>query len=321
MDILISNSNHPIVSIAITTYNSSLFVIETLESLFKQTYKNLELIVSDDASTDNTLQLVEEWVGQLHVKKRFQRIEIIAVPKNTGVSANCNRCIAAAKSDWIKFIAGDDILLDNCIADNMAFVAQNPLAKIMFSQVKVYQDTFLEKDYLKTTPQDFPDNMMQSNLTAKDQFQLLLECDRIHYTPSYFFNKEALSQVGNYDEGNRLVEDYPMWLKLTNAGIKLHYFHKPTVGYRIHSQALNNTGQDLLFKPSVINGYKVRKIYAHPYLPKSVVLQEKWVYEVTKLFKRIGIVKKDGFNSALYRGMTIYANPFFYYNSFLNRIK
>ena len=203
----------------------------------------------------------------------------------------------------------------------MAFVVQNPEAKIIFSQVKVYQDTFLDQDYLKTTPQDFPDNLMQAELTAKDQFQLLLECDRIHYTPSYFFNKEALAKVGNYDEGNRLVEDYPMWLKLTKAGIRFHYFHKPTVGYRIHSQALNNTGEDLLFKPSAINGYKVRKIYAHPYLPKRIALQEKWVYEVTKLFKRMGVVKKTSINSMLYKGMSIYANPFFYYNSFLNRIK
>ena len=73
----------------------------------------------------------------------------------------------ASNSDWVKFIAGDDILLPNCIEDNMAFVAQNPVAKIIFSQVKVYQDTFLEQDYLKTTPQDFPDNLMQAEFYCK----------------------------------------------------------------------------------------------------------------------------------------------------------
>ena len=203
----------------------------------------------------------------------------------------------------------------------MAFAAQNPAAKIFFAQVKVYQDTFLEKDYLKTTPQDFPDNLMHADLTAKDQFQLLLECDRIHYTPSNFFNKEAIKLVGNFDEANRLVEDYPMWLKLTKADIRLYYFHKPTVGYRIHRNALNNTGEDLLFKPSVINGYKVRKIYAHPHLPKRIVLQEKWVYEVTKLFKYLSIIKRTGFNSKLYNALTVYGNPFVYYNSIIKKFK
>lgn len=321
MDILKSKSNHPLVSIAVTTYNSSLYVIETLESIFKQTYNNLELIVSDDASSDETLDIVKVWVGQLHVKKRFQRIEIITVPKNTGVSANCNRCIASAKSDWVKFIAGDDILLPYCIEDNMAFVVQYPEAKIIFSQVKVYQDAFLDQNYLKTTPQVFPDNLMQDGLTAKDQFRLLLECDRIHYTPSYFFNKHTLAQVGNYDEGNRLVEDYPMWLKLTKGGIRLYYFHKPTVGYRIHRNALNNTGEDVLFKPSVIKGFAVRKIYAHPYLPKTLVLRERWVFEISRIFNRLGIKKRNVISLFLYKAMTVYANPFLYYSSVLKRMK
>ena len=184
------------VTIAVVTYNSSPFVIETLESIKYQSYPDLELVISDDASTDDTVIKAKEWLAKKENIQRFQRIELITVPKNTGVSANCNRCIEAATSDWVKFIAGDDILLPNCIEDNMVFVVQNPEAKIIFSQVKVYQDTFLEQDYLKTTPQDFPDNLMQDELTAKDQFQMLLECDRIHYTPSYFFNKAHFGTGG-----------------------------------------------------------------------------------------------------------------------------
>lgn len=310
-----------LVSICVFTYNSEKFVLETLESAFNQSYKDLELIVSDDASADNTVKLVKNWLELERVKDRFKRTQLITVPKNTGVSANCNRCFAATSSYWVKSIAGDDILLPNCIEDNMAFIAENPEAKIIFSQVIVYQDIFEENNMIKTTPANFPFNLMDPNFTAEDQFQLLLESDRIHYTPSYFFNKEALAQVGNYDEDNRLVEDYPMWLKLTKAGIRLDYFHKPTVGYRIHSQALNNTGEDLLFKPSAINGYKVRKIYAHPYLPKRIVLQEQWVFTVTKMFKRFGIVKRTGFNSSIYKGFTVYLNPFLYYNSIIKRVK
>ena len=116
---------------------------------------------------------------------------------------------------------------------------------------------------LKIIPQSFPEKLMKSNLSAKDQFNILLLSDRITYTPSYFFNKEALEKVGNYDESNRLVEDYPMWLKLTQSGERLYYFHKTTVGYWIHSAALNNVGHDVLFKPSEINGFLVRKKYVH----------------------------------------------------------
>ena len=233
-----------LVTTAVVTYNAAAFV-ETLESVFHQTYKNIELIISDDCSKDNTLEIVEKWSSQSRVKERFVDIKIIKVPQNTGVSANCNRAIAASSSNWIKFIAGDDILLPQCIQDNMNFSNQNPSAKIIFSQVKVYQDTFEEKNFKKYIPSQFPNNLMKVEFSAKDQFKILLASDRITYTPSYFFNKESLLSVGGYDEDNKLVEDYPMWLKLTKAGERLSYFHKETVGYRIHSKATNNTGHDV----------------------------------------------------------------------------
>jgi glycosyltransferase involved in cell wall biosynthesis len=308
------------VTIGVATYNASIFILEALESIYNQTYANLHLIVSDDCSKDDTVALVQKWCSQQQVQNRFLTIEIITVPSNTGVSGNCNRIIKAAKSDWIKFHAGDDILLPNCIADNVAFAKSNPQAKVLFSQVKVYQDTFEEKNYLKTTPAAFPNNLFQSNFTARDQFKLLCISDRIHFTPSYMFHKEALSQVGNYDETNRLVEDYPMWLKLTKAGIQLNYFHKPTVGYRIHAKATNNTGADVLFKPSVINGFQVRQKWAHAELPFEIVASEYLTYYFSVLFQKIGWNKKKSLYKGLYQLSTVYLNPFQYIYALKKRV-
>ena len=204
-----------LVTVAIVTYQSELYILEALESVYNQTHENIELIISDDCSIDNTLKIVNQWVFLDRNQRRFTRIEVLTVPVNTGVSANCNRCIATAQSDWIKFIAGDDILLPNTIKDNMQFVEDFPEARIVFSQVKVYQDTFEEKNFVRITPLNFPDNLMNAKFSVADQNKILLVEDRIHYTPSYFFNKQAILAVGGYDESNRLVEDYPMWLKLT----------------------------------------------------------------------------------------------------------
>ena len=309
------------VTVAVATFFSADFVLETLESIYHQTYQDISLIISDDCSTDDTVAVVNKWVALERVKNRFDSIQVLTVPKNTGVSANCNRCIAASTSDWVKFIAADDILLPNCIADNITFVTDNPNANVVFSQVKMYQDTFEEKNYLETTPLDYPNNLMHESLSAKGQYQLLLVSDRIHYTPSLFLNKQAILKVGGYDESCRLVEDYPMWLKLTGSGERLYYFHKITVGYRIHSKAANNVGEKALFKPSAINGYLVRKKYAHPYLPKLLVLQENWAYHVTVCFKKIGIIKKTKLNFMLYKFMIFYANPFFYCNALYRKLK
>ena len=229
-----SNEN-TLVSVTVITYNSAKYVIEALESAKAQTYKNIELIISDDHSTDNTLDDCRQWLE--NNKKRFIRTELITVPENTGVSANCNRGIRAAQGEWVKFIAGDDTLLADCIEDNIKFVDRHQEAHIVFSQVKVYEHLFEEKNFKMTTPAEFPANLMHQDLSAADQFERLLLSDRIHYTPSCFLNKQAIFKVGGYDESNRLVEDYPMWLKLTQSGEKLCYFHKPTVGYRIHPEA------------------------------------------------------------------------------------
>lgn len=309
-----------LVSVPVATYNSVDFIIDTLESIYNQTYKEIELLISDDFSTDGTIEKVDEWISQEHVKNRFVRIEFIKVPYNTGISANCNRYIRACQSDWIKMIAGDDILLPNCIEDNMKFVADNPETLIVFSQIRLYQSTFEEKNFIKTIPKTFPDSMMGSTLTAQDQYKILLLGDRIYYTPSFLLHKKAINKVGGYDESNRLVEDYPMWLKLTSAGIRLDYFHKETVGYRVHPKATNNNGQDVLIKSSVFNNYLIRKVYAHPHLPKLVVLDEGWVHNIALLFKNMGITKKTKINTALYRLMTVYLNPFFYCNVIYKKI-
>ena len=76
-----------LVSVPVLTYNAESFIEETLESIFNQTYQTIELIISDDCSKDNTVQIVEKWCAQPRVIARFTDIKIITVPKNTGIPA------------------------------------------------------------------------------------------------------------------------------------------------------------------------------------------------------------------------------------------
>ena len=102
---------NPLVSICIVTYNSAEFIVETLESAKAQTYENIELILSDDCSKDNTVEICRQWIEENST--RFTNCEIVTTPINTGVAANLNRAIAKAKGEWIKSIAGEKKLLIN----------------------------------------------------------------------------------------------------------------------------------------------------------------------------------------------------------------
>ena len=71
----------PLVTVGIATYNSSEFILETLESIYSQLYPNIELIISDDASSDDTMQKVKKWLATDDRRKRFTDVKLLEVRK------------------------------------------------------------------------------------------------------------------------------------------------------------------------------------------------------------------------------------------------
>lgn len=112
--------NNPLVSIVIITYNQSKYILETLESTRFQTYHNIELIISDDYSTDNTISICKDWLQKN--KDRFINVKLVVPHKNTGTAINCNRGVNASTGKWIKLLAGDDKLPPESINDFVNFV-------------------------------------------------------------------------------------------------------------------------------------------------------------------------------------------------------
>ena len=124
------------VTVAVITFNSSRYVIETLESIKAQTYPNIILQISDDCSTDNTVKVCKDWIEKNG--SRFVKTKIIVPEHNTGVAGNLNRAWDACETKYIKEIAGDDKLMPNCIDDNMLYMKEHPDAVFVFSMIKVF---------------------------------------------------------------------------------------------------------------------------------------------------------------------------------------
>lgn len=211
----------PLVSIIVITYNSSKYVLETLESAKAQTYQNIELIVSDDCSTDNTVEICKKWIEEN--KDRFVRTELITVNKNTGITPNFNRGLKVAEGECVKFIAGDDLLLDNCITDCMAYVLCNKNCKILFGRIYYLKGNII-------TPKPL-ERIALSNF--KEQKKLVYKGSSLP-APASYFNKNALIELGGFDENYLFIEDLPLWLKLVNNNIELSFIDKFVVKYRIH---------------------------------------------------------------------------------------
>jgi glycosyltransferase involved in cell wall biosynthesis len=302
-----------LVSVIITTFNSSLFVVETLESVFKQTWKAIELIITDDCSNDDTIQVCQKWIKEKG--QRFIHIEILTTEQNTGVSANANRGLKASKGVWIKFLGADDTLNPDCLEDNMLWIDSHPEIKVLFSCIKVYKDTFEPLNELETFPGD-PYNhksILVEGLSASSQYRILLLSDRIHFSPSVFLHRQTLIDIGGFDERFRLLEDYPLWLNLTRNGHLLCFMDKVSVNYRRHSKAINNTGIGNLINPNYFRTEDFRKIYTYPNLPADVRLYQRYNWYVSQIFRVKCLNTNKKTNRFILVLLTSYLNPFKYF--------
>jgi glycosyltransferase involved in cell wall biosynthesis len=302
-----------LVSVIIVTYNSSQFVVETLESISNQSWNEIELIITDDCSQDGTVEICVNWINKN--SQRFVSSEVITFEKNTGVPANVNRGLYKAKGDWIKLLGADDTLKPNCIEDNMSMIATHPEIKALFSCVEVYKNIFRSKNFLTTIPNDpfNSEGIMAPDRSVESQYKMLLLSDRIHYTPSAFLHRETLLTIGSFDERFRLLEDYPLWLKLTKSGQRLYFMNKSTVNYRQHEAAINNVLTDNLIKPNYFRTENFRRIYTYPNLPKDIRLSQVFTWYGSQIFRCNLINKNKKLTRFLLSLLTVYLNPFKYY--------
>lgn len=221
--------NIPLVSVPVITYNSAKTVLETLESIKAQTYSNIELIISDDCSMDNTVELCREWIEKN--KSRFVRTELLTVEKNTGVAGNLNRAEAACRGEWIKPIAGDDILIDTCIEENVRYINEHKEVVVVFSRVEAFGKN---KDAVEMYKGNGVFDYTFFTKSAKEQLDSLVYDDAHIPAPTYFYNKKAIEESGvKNDERLQLIEDEPKWINLLRAGVPFHFFDKVTVKYRV----------------------------------------------------------------------------------------
>ena len=226
----------PLVSVPVITYNSAKTVLETLESIKAQTYPNIELIISDDCSKDNTVEVCRDWVEKN--KERFSRTEILTVEKNTGISGNDNRAQRACHGTWIKGIAGDDILLPNCITEFVKYIELHPEATYVFSRMEGFGRSQEEVDEYMNRCFDYS----FFSLTPEEQYHRLVFKGNCLPAPTLFYNRQrAKNDAYGNDERIPMVEDYPKWMRMTKAGVHFHFVDKTLVRYRLSESSISTT--------------------------------------------------------------------------------
>lgn len=286
-----------LVSVVVVTYNSAEFVIEALNSIKAQTYQHIELIISDDASKDNTVELCDNWVKENN--QRFSGCYLLTVEKNTGTSANYNRGWRKARGEWIKGLDGDDRLLPNCIKDNVDYITQHPNVELIFSKTYSFsREGLYTFDYKWNWGGELFRRLTEREFEAASYYWCLF-C-----SPTVIISKKCFEEMGGYDETFKFIEDWPMWMKMMNEKRNIHFLNKITAEYRISTSSVS---QGLgMRNPEYERCQNLVDLKARDYLKHMSIWSQ--IYYYTRERKENG----SKFWSILH--LLQYVNPFYHFN-------
>ncbi len=212
----------PTVSVVIPTYNSARYLPETLESVFSQTYKDIEVIVVDDGSTDNTAKRIESF------RDRITFIQQI----NSGPAGARNRAIFVAKGKYIAFLDADDLWAPNKLELQLSHMESCPDVLMTCTDFSRNEQPGVMKDSILGS---YP------HACSGDIFNAILH-GPFTATSSILVRTEALKRAGIFDPTLRGPEDTDLWLRIADLG-RVDLVGELLTFKRNHSEAITRSLQ------------------------------------------------------------------------------
>ncbi len=240
----------PLVTIGVASYNNAKFVIETLDSIANQTYKNIELLINDDASTDNSVDLIAEWL------KTHQEIKAMFLisKTNQGICKACNRILQNATGKYICLIGSDDRYLPEFISKRVRLLEE--------------RDSSVGLCYSMTYFIDVEGHRVGEDIRAQNPSGFIFD----HITSGFgsfckpftnMIRRECFKSVGYYDE-SLIYEDWDWYLRVSKV-YQILFHESIDTEYRLvpgslGSQVYSKNGIESQFK--IINKHLGHSINA-----------------------------------------------------------
>ena len=215
-------SSNELVSIIIPIYNSEKYLKECLNSLFEQTYENIEIIAVDDGSTDTSLQILQDYSDRLKIFSQ----------ENNGLYSALKVGISKIHGKWCKWFSPDDVLYPNAIEIQVNEAKKYPDNTILYSNWNIIDETGkLLREFCESDNNDL--SRFEYNVRLLYGQQINVNTALI---PSILFQKPG---VRNLDES--VAIDYDFFLNSAIFhDVKFHLIPQPLVKYRIHTDQLSH---------------------------------------------------------------------------------
>ncbi len=223
-------------------YNGAVWIGEAIDSVLAQTMLNLELVVVDDNSSDDTMKVVRE--------RADSRLRLVENQTTLGVVANHNRCIQLARGQLIKFLHQDDILFSTCLERMTDVFARHITVGLCFTRRKVLLDDPADADAVKWERTYAILDRNFASLTTFNRGSALLDAyvpalrrppieNWIGEPSAVMVRRSCFERTGLFNIKMRQSFDVEMWLRIMAAS-DVGFVDEPVVAYRHHRRSLTN---------------------------------------------------------------------------------
>lgn len=216
--------DQPLVTVGVASYNNAAYLRETLESIRQQTYPNFELIIVDDASTDESAFIAQTWLAE-HPQVQGRLLQHAT---NQGVCRVCNAIITQARGEFVCLIGSDDVYMPDKLAVQVPLLLQAPPDVGVITSAIEFMDS---QGNRMAQPDDFA-------IPHPQQVYLTLLKSCVVAAMSTLVRRSCYQTVGLYDE-SLPFEDWDMWLRIAKE-YKFLYSPHVSARYRRHANAVFN---------------------------------------------------------------------------------
>ena len=252
--------SQPLVTVLMTVYNGGTYLRPALESILKQTFKDLELLIINDASTDDSLKIIRSYGDP--------RIIVHSNAVNLGQTKSLNVGLRLARGKYVARMDADDLAFSQWLKELSTFLEGNPGVAVVSAKAAVIRGQAGIIRILNT-PTEWPQMILKS-----------LTFSPINHVGSVG-RRNILLEMGGYDESYHVPADFHLWSRLIRQGHRLAMVPKILVAIRFHEENQSKMkNQEEMIKIIYDN---VRHLTAYPIEEREADLLYKLVYEVDSL--------------------------------------
>jgi glycosyltransferase involved in cell wall biosynthesis len=211
----------------VACHNSSAYLDEAVNSVLGQTLGDLEVILIDDCSTDNTLEIAARYQAQ------DDRVSVISLPVNSGPATARNAGIRAARGEWLGILDSDDVAMPTRFEEQLRLARSDKgLVMLGSSSISINKHGHLLKEHKYPTDH-------------QELVKRLYSLRAFLPHSSVVYRTAIVERLGSFNLKYKGSEDYDLWLRLSEVG-KIGSINKPLVKIRKHDQNISNSEGGLL---------------------------------------------------------------------------